>query len=136
VRKFLSSFFLIALADRERAEQISMAASELLENAIKYSSETSDHLNVKVVRRANEIDVMVENPAEPQQINILRREMAIVNAAEPEAIYLKRMEEAAKTGSQSRLGLIRIRHDAGARLELDARERDVAVHAIFALEEG
>lgn len=135
VRKFLSGFFLIGLADKERAEQISMAASELLENAVKYSSESSNHLSVRVSRRANEIDLVVENPADPQQINVLRREFAIVNAADPERIYLKRMEEAASTGGQSRLGLIRIRYDAGARLELDAGENEVAIHAFFPVEE-
>jgi len=70
VRKFLSGFFLIGLADKERAEQISMAASELLENAVKYSSEASNHLSVRVSRRANEIDLVVENPADPQQIKL------------------------------------------------------------------
>lgn len=136
VRKFLTGFFLIGLADKERAERISMAASELLENAIKYSSEESSHLRVQVTRNNGEIDLVVENPADPQQINILRREFALINAANPEEIYLKRMEEAARTGGQSRLGLIRIRYDAGARLELEAREREVAIHAIFPLEEA
>src|SRR6185295_5252359 len=35
VRKFVASFFMIGLADKERAELISMAASALLENAVK-----------------------------------------------------------------------------------------------------
>ena len=35
VRKFVASFFMIGLSDKERAEQISMAASELLENAVR-----------------------------------------------------------------------------------------------------
>ena len=135
VRRFLSSFFLIGLSDKERAEQISMAASELLENAIKYSSEESSHLKVEVVRRDGAIDLVVENPAEPDQINVLRREFAIISAADPESIYLKRMEEAAKSGGQSRLGLIRIRYETGARLQLVVGERNVAVHAIFPIEE-
>jgi hypothetical protein len=135
VRRFLTSFFLIGLSDKERAEQISMAASELLENAVKYSSEESSHLNVEVIRRNGEIDVVVENPAEPEQINVLRREFALISAAEPEQIYLKRMEEAAKAGGQSRLGLIRIRYETGARLQLEAGERNVTVHAIFPIEE-
>src|ERR1700704_5268958 len=82
VRRFVASFFLIGLSDKERAEQISMAASELLENAVKYSSEDSSHLRVAVTRRDNEIDLVVENPADPQQINVLRREFALINAAD------------------------------------------------------
>ena len=34
VRKFVANFFMIGLADKERAECISMAASELLEKAV------------------------------------------------------------------------------------------------------
>ena len=136
VRKFLTGFFLIGLADKERAEQISMAASELLENAIKYSSEERSHLRVQVTRRGAEIDLMVENPAEPQQINILRRELALITVADAEEVYLRRMEEAAKSGGGSRLGLVRIRYEAGARLHLDAGDRDVAIHAIFPIEEA
>ena len=136
VRKFLSGFFLIGLSDRERAEQISMAAHELLENAIKYSSEESSHLRVQVTMRPGEIDLVVENPADPHQINVLRREFALINTAEPEEMYLRRMQEAARSGGQSRLGLIRIRHDAGATLRLEAGERDVAIHAIFPREEA
>ena len=136
VRKFLASFFLIGLSDKERAEQISMAASELLENAIKYSSEESSHLKIEVTRCGGEIDVAVENPAEPQQINVLRREFALINSADPEEAYLKRMEEAARGVGQSRLGLIRIRYEAGAQLRLETGDRVVTVHAIFSIEEA
>ena len=78
----------------------------------------------------------VENPADPQQINVLRREFALINAGNPEEVYLKRMEEAAKEGGQSRLGLIRIRYETGARLRLDARDQDVTIHAVFPIEEA
>ena len=135
VRRFLASFFLIGLSDRERAEQISMAASELLENAIKYTSEDGSQLRVEVQRQGGQIDLMVQNPADPQQINVLRREFALVNAGEPEDGYLRRMEEAAKGGGQSRLGLIRIRYEAGAILRLETNERTVSIHAIFPIEE-
>ena len=136
VRKFLAGFFLIGLSDKEQAEQISTAASELLENAVKYSSEGNSYLRVEISRRRGEVDVLVENPAEPEQINVLRREFALVTAAEPEAVYLKRMEEAARAGNQSRLGLIRIRYEAGAQLRLEIKERAVGIHAIFGIEEA
>ena len=134
VRKFVAGFFLIGLADKERAEQISMAASELLENAVKYSSNESNSLRVEITRTRGHIDMVVENPADPQQINVLRREFALINTADPEQVYLKRMEEAARADGHSRLGLVRIRYEAGAQLRLDAGERDVAIHAIFPID--
>jgi hypothetical protein len=136
VRKFLAGFFLIGLSDKEQAEQISTAASELLENAVKYSSEENSYCRVEISRRGNEVHLVVENPADPEQINVLRREFALVTAAEPEAVYLKRMEEAARAGNQSRLGLIRIRYEAGASLRLEVRDREVKIHAVFPIEEA
>ena len=136
VRKFVANLFLIGLADKERAEQISMAASELLENAVKYSSEEDGGLRLKISRTGGLIDLLVENPAEAHQINVLRREFALINAGEPEETYLKRMEEASRTAGQSRLGLIRVRFEAGARLQLEVADRTVAIHAIFSIEEA
>jgi len=136
VRKFLASFFLIGLSDKEQAEQISTAASELLENAVKYASEDNSYTRVEISRRRNEVHLVVENPADPEQINVLRREFALVTAAEPEAVYLKRMEEAARAGTQSRLGLIRILYEAGATLRLEVQERMVKMHAVFPVKEA
>jgi hypothetical protein len=135
VRKFVASFFMIGLADKERAEQISLAASELLENAVKYASDEESYLKIEIARKTNEVDVCVKNKAEPQNITTLRREFALIHAGEPERVYLKKMEEAAMSGDgQSRLGLIRILFEAGARLRLDVKDTEVAIHAIFPLE--
>ena len=135
VRKFVASFFMIGLADKERAEQISMAAFELLENAVKYAFEEEGYLKIAIAKNTNEVDVCVKNRAEPNHINTLRREFALIHAGEPEKIYLRKMEEAALTEGQSRLGLIRILYEAGARLRLDVVDGDeVSIHAIFPLE--
>jgi len=134
VRKFVASFFMIGLADKERAEQISMAASELLENAVKYASEEEGYLKISIEKQNNEVDVCVKNKAESQQINTLRREFALIHAGQPESVYLKKMEEAAMTEGQSRLGLIRILFEAGAKLRLDVNDGEVSIHAIFPLE--
>ncbi|HEX2573695.1 MAG TPA: hypothetical protein VH877_29360 [Polyangia bacterium] len=134
VRKFIASFFLIGLADKERAEQISVAASELLENAIKYSSGDDSSLHISIRKYDKEVDVCVRNPAEPRQISLLRREFAMITSGNAEDIYLKRMEEAAKTADQSRLGLVRIIYETEARLHLEVLENEVALHAIFPVE--
>lgn len=135
VRKFVASFFMIGLADKERAEQISMAASELLENAVKYASEDESYLKISIAKQSNEVDVCVKNRAEPHNINTLRRELAMIQAGEPESVYLKKMQDAAMTEGQSRLGLIRILYEAGARLRLEVNDGEVAIHAIFPLEQ-
>lgn len=135
VRKFVASFFMIGLADKERAEQISMAASEMLENAVKYASDDDSYLKISIVRQMNEVDVCVKNKAEQHHINTLRRELALIHAGEPEHVYLSKMQEAAMTEGQSRLGLIRILYEAQAKLRLDVNDGgEVALHAIFPLE--
>ncbi len=137
VRKFVASFFMIGLADKERAEQISMAASELLENAVKYASEEEGYLKISIAKSTNEVDVCVKNRAEAHHINMLRKELALIHAGEPEKMYLKKMQDAAMSeGQQSRLGLARILYEAGARLRLDVRDGEVSIHAIFTLEQS
>jgi len=133
VRKFVASYFLIGLADQDRAEQISMATSELLENAVKYASEESCRLSIRTT--SDEVDVCVSNAAEPEQLNALRREFALATAGDPESTYLARMREvgAAAEGT-GRLGLVRIRHEGSARLRLETDGGTVSVHAIFPLE--
>ena len=135
VRKFVASFFMIGLSDKERAEQISMAASELLENAVKYASEEEGYLKIAISKGQSEVDVCVKNKAEAHNINILRRELALIQAGQPEQVYLRKMEEAALTEGQSRLGLIRIIYEANAKLRLEVNDNDVAIHAIFPLEQ-
>ena len=134
VRKFVANFFMIGLADKERAECISMAASELLENAVKYASEDEGYLKITIAKGEHEVDVCVKNKAEPHHINTLRRELALIHAGHPEQVYLKKMEEAAMTEGQSRLGLARIRYEARAQLRLEVTDGEVSIHAIFKLE--
>ena len=122
------------LSDKERAEQISMAASELLENAVKYASEEEGYLKISIAKADNEVDICVKNKAETHHINTLRRELALIQSGQPEAVYLKKMEEAAMTEGQSRLGLIRILFESGARLRLEVNDGEVSIHAIFKLE--
>src|SRR5256885_16939396 len=90
VRKFVASFFMIGLADKERAEQISMAASELLENAVKYASEEEGYLKISIQKPANEVDVCVKNRAEQNHINTMRRGVCLIYAGAPAEAYLKR----------------------------------------------
>src|ERR1700746_2896540 len=135
VRRFVASFFSIGLADKERAEQISMAASELLENAVKYASEEEGYLRISIAKSTNEVDVCVKNKAEPNNINTLRREFALIHSGEAEKVYLRKMEEAAGTIGQSRLGLARILYEGGAKLRLDVHDGEVSIHAIFPLEQ-
>src|ERR1700736_6156008 len=135
VTRFVASFFMIGLSDKERAEQISMAASELLENAVKYASEEEGYIRISIAKADGEFDLCGKNKAEAQHINTLRREFPIIHAGQPEQVYLRKMEEAAMTEGQSRLGLVRILYEAGARLRLDVNDGEVAIHAIFALEQ-
>lgn len=136
VRKFVASFFMIGLSDKDRAEQVSMAASELLENAVKYASEEEGYLKISIAKVRNEVDVCVKNRAEQHHINTLRREFALIHAGPPEQVYLKKMQEAAMTEGQSRLGLIRILFETGATLRLDINDGEVSIHAIFPLEQA
>ena len=51
--------------------------------------------------------------------------LALIQAGNPETVYLKKMEAAAMTEGQSRLGLIRILYEANAKLRLEVVDTEV-----------
>jgi hypothetical protein len=108
--------------------------SELLENAVKYASDDETSLRISIQKSDHEVDVCVTNAVDPHQLNVLRREFALAMAGDAEETYLRRMAEAAKSEGTSRLGLVRIRYETGARLLLDTEDKQVSLHAVFPLE--
>jgi hypothetical protein len=134
VRAFVESFCSISLDNKIKADKISLAASELLENAVKYASE--DGTNIFIKMQEDGVEISVENIATPEQIEILKSELEKVNQGEPMEAFMNKVQEVAmRDDGQSRLGLARIRCDTGADLSLSVRDGNrVRMHAFFALE--
>ena len=134
VRTFLQNFLSITLADNKWADVISMAASELLENAVKYASEEGTKISVEHSKDEAKLYLNVENFATPENSKVLAGEIEKVSTGDPQEVYLQKMQEAAlRTDGGSQLGLARIRYESNAAINMVVEGDLIRVTVIFDL---
>ena len=119
VRAFIQNFLAISFADDARADKIAMAASELLENAVKYAIGEETRVRVGLSAQSGDIDISVSNKASPEAIAGLRTLWDSVIGGDPLEAYMRMMREAAtRSDGKSQLGLVRIRYETGGTMTL------------------
>ncbi|MGE5708360.1 MAG: hypothetical protein ACM3YO_08505 [Bacteroidota bacterium] len=130
-RTFVEAYCAVALDNTEIAYRISMAAHELLENAVKYSTEGTESVHCSFGIEPDHIWLLVENDASADHIQTLLDEFASINEGDPLQVYISKMERAL-TSEKSQLGFARIRWEGQADLSLETQGHHVAIRAIFA----
>jgi hypothetical protein len=125
-REFLLAFFQIALCDAAVAGAVSLAAHELMENAIKYSPDVEAHIEGEIDDDGR-IRISIENRATAEAARQLVAEVEATNAApDPLAWYRRKMEESLTRGDgKSGLGLARIRCEARMSIECAVTDEHV-----------
>jgi hypothetical protein len=119
VRAFIQNFLVIGFPDDARADKIAMAASELLENAVKYAIGEETRVKVGLSAKNGDVDISVSNRASPEAIAGLKSMWDTVMAGDPLTAYVQMMREAAtRSDGKSQLGLVRIRYETGGAMEL------------------
>jgi anti-sigma regulatory factor (Ser/Thr protein kinase) len=136
VREFLESYYQPLLRDPDLVCRMTMAAHELLENAVKYSGGGVSRLQVLVRGSApsGTVSVRVWNVARPDLLDDLKVTVdELSSAASPFAIYQTYLARAAKRREGSGLGLARIRAEAEMTLSLEIEDGRVCVQAVAPL---
>ncbi|OQY27690.1 MAG: hypothetical protein B6244_09815 [Candidatus Cloacimonetes bacterium 4572_55] len=117
VREFIESFCRVSFEEHyhDMSERISSSASELVENAVKYSARDGDRqgtrVKVELVHKTNTVVLEVQNHTEARYLESLQQKIEYLNNLTPDqlqVLYHRRMLEASEDGSKSALGLIRI----------------------------
>lgn len=118
-RSFIQNFLAISIVDQAKADKIAMAASELLENAVKYANGEDTHISVNVTPSIEKITVEVVNLASADTISDLKQIYGKVTKGNALDAYVSQMKEAAlRSDGKSQLGLSRIRYETGGQLTL------------------
>ena len=127
VRGFVQNFLSISIADSKRADKISLAVSELVENAVKYNARENTNLYVQVsTKNTDEIIVETENHASPDHIAVFKRDIAKIYEKAPLDAYIEKMKDAVlQTGSTSQLGLARIRCESNCDISFEVKEDNI-----------
>lgn len=130
-------------ADPVLAEKLSMAASELLENAIKYGADSP--VDLMLHQRAKHLWLSVENTVAPESAALpalIERIDYIRQCRDARAAYVQAMTQiyeqgvASMSSTQSTLGLLRIAAEGSCELSYATGEAGrVRVQAAYALPE-
>ena len=127
-RSFIQNFLAISIVDQTKADKIAMAASELLENAVKYACGEDTHISVNVSPKTEKISVQVTNTASPESIVSLKKIYSKIIQGNPLDAYVSQMKEAAlRSDGKSQLGLSRIRYETGGDLKMEIEGNIVKV---------
>jgi len=117
-RNFVENFLLINLIEKRNISKISLAVSELLENAIKYSN--NDVIRLKIIKRLtdNSIEIHVFNYTDDLHANNLLEQIEIMKSRNSLEYYLEKMKNISKNNKEfSNLGLARINYEANAKID-------------------
>lgn len=149
VRRFVASFHdeIIlrdppAGAETEWASQLSLAAHELVENALSYGIEGETNFSIDIDPDPDDpenvyaVRMTTRNRADPKQHEVVTRMLEDLNSAEdPFAFYLALLADTAQRPEGSGLGLARVRVEAemevtcvteGEEIEIVAQARVVS----------
>lgn len=141
VRTAVGDFLADAVAP-EVLDAVTMVASELSENALKYGHfEGAARVEVGLTRRPSSITVEVKNPVdEAADDNLVRLDVMIQwirGHQDPFEAYLQRMEEVSRQSLESLesgLGLVRIAYEGKSILDFYVDEHNtLAVSAVYLL---
>lgn len=115
VRTFVKDFYEHVVKDPELTWRLALATHELLENAVKFSTDNTTSLQVEVTRSATDIKVNIatRNRASPDQVTRLH-EMFDEMKQVPDAFqyYQQLIRRTSKQTTGSGLGLGRVRAEA------------------------
>jgi hypothetical protein len=132
VRRFVSEFYESVLADAETTSRLAVATHELLENAVKFSSDGVSMVRIEYwqLPEHSKIRITTTNRASEDNIRYLGSlfdEMSAANDAL--SYYVTLMQRTAKVEDGSRLGLGRIRAETDMDLTYQIDQGCVVVHA-------
>jgi hypothetical protein len=138
IRSFVNNFLQKALVDNIRSDKVAMAVSELLENAVKYGDSSEEkrlhniHIQLDTFKHDKKVVFFIENSSKPENIEVLKDQLLIVNKGNPKDMYVKKIKESLLSEDKSQLGLARIRYEAGGKIFLEIKNNNrVRIKVVF-----
>jgi hypothetical protein len=130
VRRFVADFYMQVVADTDTASRLALTTHELLENAVKYSTDGEAALYVELDPGSGTVAVRTRNRATEEQIARVRATFAEISAAPDAAeFYSTLLRRSALASGSGGLGLARIWAESDMLLELVVRDGTVEIQA-------
>jgi hypothetical protein len=114
VRQFIGTFYAHVYGDPDTIDRVALAAHELLENAVKYSTDGETTIRMDVVPGPTTAFVIrTRNRATPDHARILKSRLDELNASgDVDAHYMSLLARSAKSKHGGGLGLGRVASEA------------------------
>lgn len=141
VRRFVSDFYKKMLNDADAVSRVALATHELLENAVKYSTPSSE-VAISIWEESDRVVVAVTNTVaeESPHIASLKRRLDWAHGfPSPAEAYMAALSEVfdqngGVPSGQGGLGLVRIAYEGGCSIDCDsATDGKVTVRAFRAI---
>jgi hypothetical protein len=135
-RPYVENFLLINMTDKDNIHKVGTAASEMLENATKFSGDDGIRMIVKKSKLNREVQLSVYNYLDKKTAEELIEKINQMNTQDSLEYYIYRMKESVKNKKEpSKLGLARIFHEGQAKISAYYFEGDgiIEVRAIFSI---
>ena len=141
ISRLVSEFCRVILADADVASRFHMAAHELAENVVKYS--TGPRVSIEVAleefKDGARLEVRASNETTPERLQEVEgRLRELAEAEDPVALYDRLIMETAPRTDVSGLGLARIRAEGELNMDysIEGNALTVTVHAPVTTREG
>lgn len=111
-RRYVADFISCTVVDADTIGRLTLAVHELMENIVKFSSEASAEISVRVdASKADDFTVQTVNFAQHRHLRNLRRQVDEIRAADdPVALYDATIRRALqRSDDEAGLGLARLR---------------------------
>ncbi len=132
VREFVNAFCRVSFDrnDPDLSERVSSTASELVENAVKYSVDLppsrATRITIELAQKEEEVILEVQNQTSEDHLIELKQNLAQSankSRMDLQEMYRQKMMRASEDGSTSQLGLIRILWEWQAeKLEMETKQ--------------
>lgn len=120
-RVYVENFLQVNMTGKQNIHKIEMAASELLENAVKYSNKDGIRMIVMKNDSTNQIELSVFNFISEENAEKVKSRIEEMNQADPFEYYVARMRKSVKEKKKGSagLGLARIAYEGGAQISVN-----------------
>lgn len=137
-RSYIENFLSVHMSERNDISAIEMAASELLENAVKYSKADGIRVIIDKDERKKTIELRVFNYSAEESANKLISKINKMNESDPLEYYIEKLRESKKhkeTNKSAGVGLARIYSEGEGKItaDFDQESQILLVRAIFSI---
>ena len=132
VRRFVEKVHKRLVHDRDDVSRVTMAAHELLENAVKFSADGSASLHIAIDN--NKVSITTRNRARPTDVADLRRIAEQMGKADdPMVFYLSQMQRAPESRGGLGLGRVAAEGEMEVRFKLDGEYVEISARSSLQL---